>query len=75
MNRTTRSLTRTRASAGWLPFLPFLVLLSVFLPLPFVVLPVLFFISLIILPRAAPREFRFIPLGFLSPPPLRSPPA
>jgi hypothetical protein len=75
MNRTTRPLSRSRVSGGRPSFLPFLVLLAVFVPLPFIVLPVLLFISLAILPRAAPRQFRFISVRFLSPPPLRSPPA
>jgi hypothetical protein len=74
MNRVTRLPSRSRASGKILPFLPLFVLISVFFPLPFVVLPVLFFISLVILPRAAPREFRFCAVRFLSPPPLRSPP-
>lgn len=75
MNRTTtRLFSRSRASGRILPFLPLLVLVSIFLPLPLVVLPILLFISLIVLPRAAPREFRFIPVRFLIPPPLRSPP-
>ncbi|MEN6310566.1 MAG: hypothetical protein ABFD80_03415 [Acidobacteriota bacterium] len=64
---------RVRRGAA-LPFLPLLALLAVFLPLPLVLLPVLFFISLVLHSRAAPAVNEAVPVRFLSPPSLRSPP-
>lgn len=60
---------------GVLPFLPMLILTAVFLPLPLVVLPVLFLISFVLQPRAAPCTCPAAAATFAGPSSLRSPPA
>lgn len=75
MNRKAGSLSQRSCPGGILAFLPLLILVSIFLPLPFIWLPVLFFIFLVLHPRAAPPGKATVPVRFSSgPPSLRSPP-
>lgn len=74
MNERIR-LTSCRFSRGGVhPFFALLILLSVFLPLPFLVLPVLLFISLIMRSGSAPPLAQAFAVRRPDPPALRSPP-
>ncbi len=50
------------------------ILISIFLPLPLILLPVLLAISLVVVSRAGPPRPVLLPVRFASPPALRSPP-
>ncbi len=68
-------LTSCRFSRGGIhPFFPFLILLSVLIPLPLFLLPVLLFVSLIVQSRAAPAQAPVFLVRRQDPPALRSPP-
>jgi flagellar biosynthesis component FlhA len=74
MNRKPGAMRFRSFSGGIHPFLPFLILFSIFLPLPFFLLPILLSISLVILSRAAPLENPAPLVRFLDPASPRSPP-
>jgi hypothetical protein len=74
MNRQAGFASPKSFSGSVRPFLPLLILISIFLPLPLLVLPMLFFISLVLQPRAAPAVNQTVPVRFIDLPSLRSPP-
>jgi hypothetical protein len=74
MNKEAGSLSNRNFVRRVVPLLLFLVLASVFLPLPFIVLAAFLAIAIVLKSRAAPLRDPVPLVRFLRPPALRGPP-